>query len=88
MAARPSVVCIEGGLASPAPEVVGQKDLDDLLTAQSAAWGAAKRAAKLSERVMAALERGATVEPGPLKFDRDYECVAITCEALDFHVSR
>lgn len=57
------------------PEVVTQQDLMELETAQRVEWSASKRAALLSEKVKAALERGATVEDGPLYFDRDLEMV-------------
>lgn len=73
MAARPSVVSIER--SEPFPEVVTQEQLRILALGQRAAWSASKRAAQLSEEIEAALQRGARIEPGKLKFDRVYELV-------------
>lgn len=56
-------------------ELVTQEQLRDLEIAQRAEWMASKRAALFSERIKAALERGASVERGILYFDRDLEMV-------------
>jgi hypothetical protein len=84
MAARSSVISIER--TEPLPEVVTQAELKDLLTAQLAAWGSSKRATELSERVKAAIGRGARIERGALQFDRDYECVRLPATTTESHV--
>jgi len=69
---RENVVALRGSYRS---EIVGQDALRKLEDAQRVVWVAEKRAALLSERVKAALERGATIEDGPLYFDRELEMV-------------
>ena len=57
------------------PSIVTQAQLEDLVDAQRAEWSASKRAVLLSERVKAAIEHGATVEPGSFYFDHELEMV-------------
>lgn len=57
------------------PELVTQDQLVELEGAQRTEWLSSKRAALLSERVKAAIERGAKVEDGPLYYDSDLEMV-------------
>lgn len=59
-------------------DVVTQQQLRDLEDAQRAEWRISKRAALLSEQIKTALQRGATVEPGPLSYDTDLEMVRST----------
>ena len=71
-AAKSPVVALRGEFHE---EVVTQEALRDLEGAQRAEWMASKRAALFSERVRAALERGAKVEPGALYYDAELEMV-------------
>lgn len=66
------VVALRGEFST---ETVTQQQLRELEAAQRAEWMASKRAALLSERVKAALERGAKIEHGPLGFDTELEMV-------------
>lgn len=56
-------------------EIVTQEQLLELETAQRVEWAASRRAALLSEKVLAGLERGATLEEGPLYFDSELKMV-------------
>jgi hypothetical protein len=66
------VVALRGNFEK---EVISQQQLRDLEGAQRAEWMASKRAALLSEKVKAAIERGASIEPGPLYYDAELEMV-------------
>lgn len=68
----PHVVALRGDFKR---EIVTQANLRDMEHAQRAEWFASKHAALLSERVKAALERGASVEPGALYYDNELEMV-------------
>lgn len=57
------------------PEVVTQRQLQELSRAQAVEWSASKHAAVLAEKIRLAIARGATVEDGELQFDNKLEMV-------------
>ncbi len=73
------VVCLRGDFSE---EIVLQEELLELEAAQRVEWAASRRAALLSERVLAARQRGAAFEDGPLYFDAELKMVRTKKEKL------
>lgn len=69
---RSRVIALRGKFHA---ETISQEQLRELESAQRAEWLASKRAALFSERVRAAIQQGASVEPGPLFYDPELEMV-------------
>lgn len=74
MAARSNILRMPGdeklGWACECvPDRITQEQLQELETAQLAAWGAQKRAHELARDVLEAVRRGVPIEGGALKFD-------------------
>ena len=59
------------------PEIISQEELGILGHAQKAAWLTTQSAAVLALQVVAALERGAQLEKGPLCWDYEFKRVKL-----------
>lgn len=57
------------------PDVITQADLRRIAELQAAEWIAASNAHKANHRIQTRLLLGASVEPGPLTFDRELKMV-------------
>ena len=78
--ARKSAPPEEKSIPGDPTQTVSQEDLQKAWDARLCLWTIGKRAAILSERIIAALDHGASIEDGPLSFDRELECVAVKGE--------
>jgi hypothetical protein len=65
---KPPVVAIRG---SHRPDLVSQDELRKLAELQAAEWRIGQSLAVMALEVQARIAHGATVEDGPLVFDRD-----------------
>lgn len=69
---RSKVACINGEYE---PDVIPQKELEEVQDMQKAGWSITKPAAVRAEWIRLRIEQGATVATGPLRFDAKEERV-------------